>query len=666
MNPPTTRHYEPRHPALPDPPSPRTRKGWQATPLILSVPLGLLAVALLYLSLGMLVGWSEERIDRPVERRQQATAAAREELELGLERAEEEVDYIRSADDPDPTEVAVAEKVRDRLREAKAELDEKTDKSFGERAELYVGRWFEGTNPDLWAPWQLLVGDYFKPGAFSETPPLLPSETPESVTPEAVDPEAPLPEVRPHPYETMASRGQWPYVLFYGVTTFVTGLLLLVAFGGALFRVGAGLYIARAGQLVFLAWSLMFMVASWKLGNFFATEQYFDDYVWQVKWWAQMNWPVALAAAVVFVCFVWSFRADALWLYRGQDVAVARGDLIFEDVRTNGEDPNYRRSVYWALFCHFFAIYLVWVLLGLFGCIQPFNYPSGSGNPVVAMVKVVQPKKVVKKKYIFNPNSPISFYVPELEDSEIEEQVDEATELAYQTSQGQPGAVGEGGGQTGGLMGPGGPITFVRLKHGGRGWEDGYPQADQNFLKFIEKNFKWEVEDRPREHLNVRDLKKYPLGRGPGVIYITGTGGINLNSREIQDLRTYLVDNKAMLFADAGSSDFDRSFRRLVDRMFGRGSLKTVADDDPIFRAPNSFPNGPPPLWHHGGFASRQVRDEKGNRLVFYYPGDLNDAWKPGGGGQPPRVVQEAFGVGANIYFHGVRQYVNANREHYD
>jgi len=206
-------------------------------------------------------------------------------------------------------------------------------------------------------------------------------------------------------------------------------------------------------------------------------------------------------------------------------------------------------------------------------------------------------------------------------------------------------------------------IAFVRLKHRGDGWDDGHPQAGKALLSYIGERIYWDVEGGPREPLEAEDLAKYPPGAGPAVIYLTGHGAIVLTAAEVNALRDYLVESKAMLFADAGSPEFDRSFRLMVGRMFGRGAMETVADDDPICRAPNVLRHGPPPLWHHGGFACRQVRDEAGNRLVFYHPGDLNDAWKPGGGGLKPAAVDEAFQLGANIFFHGIRQYVNANRQ---
>ena len=115
--------------------------------------------------------------------------------------------------------------------------------------------------------------------------------------------------------------------------------------------------------------------------------------------------------------------------------------------------------------------------------------PKGSGNPAVAMVRIVKPKKKKKrKKYILSTDSAILFDVPELDDSELVEEIDEDTQLTYVAdTSAAHGALGTGGGDKPGWADglEGGQIRFIRLEYNGPDWDDGMDPsegADVNFL----------------------------------------------------------------------------------------------------------------------------------------------------------------------------------------
>ena len=72
------------------------------------------------------------------------------------------------------------------------------------------------------------------------------------------------------------------------------------------------------------------------------------------------------------------------------------GDRVLEDLRTHGRDPRHRRSLYASAFTHILILVIIPYILSLGGCVEAYKVPKGSGNPVVAMVKMVKPKK--KKK----------------------------------------------------------------------------------------------------------------------------------------------------------------------------------------------------------------------------------------------------------------------------
>ena len=67
----------------------------------------------------------------------------------------------------------------------------------------------------------------------------------------------------------------------------------------------------------------------------------------------------------------------------------------------------------------------------MWGCVQNYLVPYGSGTPTVAVVQVVKKKEKKKKKLVLNPNSAIYFHVPDLDDSDIHRDVEEMTQLTY-------------------------------------------------------------------------------------------------------------------------------------------------------------------------------------------------------------------------------------------
>ena len=77
------------------------------------------------------------------------------------------------------------------------------------------------------------------------------------------------------------------------------------------------------------------------------------------------------------------------------------GDNTLEDLRTHGKDPQYRKSIYASVVTHLTILVLIPWILQLGGCITPYKVPKGSGNPVVAMVKMVKPKKKKSRLSLF-------------------------------------------------------------------------------------------------------------------------------------------------------------------------------------------------------------------------------------------------------------------------
>jgi hypothetical protein len=143
---------------------------------------------------------------------------------------------------------------------------------------------------------------------------------------------------------------------------------------------------------------------------------------------------------------------------------------------------------------------------------------------------------------------------------------------------------------------------------------------------------------------------------------MTGDGGISVSDREVRIMREYLTAG-GMLFADCASPVWHNSFQGFAKRVFPGESLIRIPDDDVIFQLPNPFPNGAPPMWHHGGRHALGIK-YKGRWAVFYFPGDMNDAWKAGRSGLSEQDAEQAFDLGLNIVYYSFSNYLELTRKH--
>jgi hypothetical protein len=391
-----------------------------------------------------------------------------------------------------------------------------------------------------------------------------------------------------------------------------------------------------------------------------------------ITWW-QLVWPWMLVIAGVGLLHTFAWRRRTVNLYHGLEspprvhlTEPAPGDIFLEDVRTFGPDPQHRASIFGSTFAHvFFLLILPWLLAH--GCVDPYYIPEGSGNPVVMMVQVVQPQKKKPKKYILRPNSAIYFDVPDLTESEVEKEVKQESEATYKANnQTLVGMMGAGGGKKGGWPEGMGrhPVRFIRLQYDGSDWNDGMGSdgADMAFLSEFEQFTGFKTANQSEAH-GMRLLTQYPKGFAPPFVYMTGNGRINTSQAERDALREYLLDG-GMLFADAGSRSWDSSFRNWIRQVFPGKSLVSISLDDPIFQMPTAFPNGPPMMWEHGGSRCLGMKHD-GRWIVFYHPGDLNDAWKGGQvSGLNKRQTEGAFELGVNIIYYAFTHYLEETRKY--
>ncbi len=472
------------------------------------------------------------------------------------------------------------------------------------------------------------------------------------------------------PVEIYLKDGPYAQLLGYAFTTLVVvGLAWAVAGLVSLLRNTATLQLLRVATIMVAPAAIGFVVLVWltlfSLHNagilINGAEQ--DRATIILLWW-DICWPAlnVLLAAMLVQVVLW--RRSVVSAFTKQDGTALRGDVLLEDWRTHGKDPRARKSFYGSFVTHFVIIILIPFLLQIDGCVEAYRVPQGSGEPAVAEVKVVKKKKE-KKKLTLRPNSAIIFDIPDLDDTEVDKMMEEMTQARYEASvNAKAGKLGKGGGKKGGW--PEGmedyKIRFIRLNHGGEGWDDGMNQtdADINFLHAFAKATGFDKIANKGESHSIALLDKYPEDGFPPFVYLTGNGGMGrVSSKEIEILREYCLGG-GMLIADAGSAIFDRSFKEFIGKVFPDKPLLDIADDDMIYQLPYGFPNGAPAFWAHGGTRARGIKHE-GRWIVFYHPGDMNDAWKsPGYSDVTPEMRDAATQLGINLVYYAFNQWNDA------
>ena len=432
-----------------------------------------------------------------------------------------------------------------------------------------------------------------------------------------------------------------------------------------------GLWALRIGLTAASLSLLAVVVLLWVLAGSLAERGVFGGQASdEVMWWAGLVWPMAAGIVGLATLYIISHSSAAMQVYRtpvrGE---VPMGDRILESARTGGGDPEYRRSWITSAVLHA-AILIGPLFIPYLGCVEPYRVPKGEGNPVVQMVQVVRPKPIEQPVLIFNPHSAISFYKPDITESQIKTEVEEETELEYEATNAMAGQMGAGGGKQGGW--PDGmedaEVRFIRLQHGGRRWDDGMGSpghADENFLAEFHRRTGFKVRGQGESH-PIAALAKYPPGHAPPFVYITGDSLPTPSARDLKVLRAYL-ESGGMLFGDASTPKFDSDFRGFIRSLFsGSGyELRKISLDDPIFRQPYVLPDGAPQVQPHNPsqrYAMGVYHAKQKRWMVFYHPGDLNDAWKDGASGMNRRVVEAAYDTGVNIVYHAFTHYLQETK----
>ena len=415
-----------------------------------------------------------------------------------------------------------------------------------------------------------------------------------------------------------------------------------------------------AGFYLWVTWQSCFAI----LHNSIDIDGSKQDKATTLRLWWSVAWPAL--AMVIFAAWTHvMLRSRSVYAaFTREDGPVMAGDRVLEDIRTHGREPRHRRSLYLSAFTHIFILILLPWILSLGGCVEAYKVPKGSGNPVVAMVKMVKPKKKKKQTLSLRPNSAILFQQPDLDDTQVDQVMEEQTQATYQANNAKSGKMGKGGGKEGGW--PEGmenyKIRFIRLEHSGAGWDDGMDEsgADINFLRaFAQATGFKKIASKGESH-SIALLKKYPKDGFPPFVFLTGNGKMgNVSAADQKILRDYCL-NGGMLIADAGSVNFHQTFMHFIRQVFPDKPLIDIADDDMLYQVPYTFPNGAPPFWRLGGTRALGIKHE-GRWIAFYHPGDMNGAWKSQGYTDvTPEMRDAAMNLGVNLIYYSFNQWNDA------
>lgn len=340
------------------------------------------------------------------------------------------------------------------------------------------------------------------------------------------------------------------------------------------------------------------------------------------------------------------------------------GELIAQNLECKGKNPGIYRSFYWVLAYHFFILLVLPVLLKSCYGLDEYTIPKGDGGGQIAptQVKKIKKKKKPKKRLVLNPNSAFIFAMPDIPDEELVQDLDEQTSEQYTATGGTFGSGKKSGGKPGWPNGmDNGVIRFIRLKYAGGDWDQDMGKgADYNMLIKIKEYAGFNIAP-DTEFITVDELENRFRNKKkkPPFVYITGRGGINMTTKEVKQLRKYLLEDGGLLFADNGGGSFNSSFRNLVKRVLPNHEMVDIANDDIIYQQPFYFPNGAPRLWHHSGDRALGVKNS-GRWIVFYHQGDINDAWKTGGSGVSAQQQSEAYKMGANVIAYAFGEYLKS------
>jgi hypothetical protein len=473
---------------------------------------------------------------------------------------------------------------------------------------------------------------------------------------------------------------------------------MVVAGIGAVCLVSAAVLstVRRPGSIVWLRHLLLpsylavslFLFATMRMANLINEkllslkigEDTLDD---PYKIWLTSGWNRAGAIAAIAIAIL-CLAAHFISMRRRVIAAYASAD---ERVSVEKRNVAYHNNMDGSVIVHALLIIVLPVFLQMHGC-GPLEYAlpgggggGGGGGPQQQQVIKVVKKQQKRRKHFSRPNSAITFYVPKMDESEVAKVVDLATEntlvanpndVNLGNGTGGPGSgFGAGGGSGGGWPGgdPNAVVRFLRLQYNCTKWNDGFDdgtRADGNFLDELHKVSHLKTSDHG-EAVTAEQLRRFKKGSQPPFLFMTGEANFDMPDAECKVIRQYCLDG-GMIFADCGEESWDNAFDPWCRKVFPEHKLLDISNDDDIFKAYYFFPSGAPGLWQHRGNNIRSSANAMGVKhdgrwVIFYFRGDMNDAWKSGHNGASQAVWDQSFRLGINVVKYAIDHYWAMNRK---
>lgn len=289
---------------------------------------------------------------------------------------------------------------------------------------------------------------------------------------------------------------------------------------------------------------------------------------------------------------------------------------------------------------------------------EEYDLPAGGGNdsPQAMSVKV---QKVVRKRYVINPYSNVSFAAPPPIDS-IDVKLQEETANRYQVGMGD-GGLGQGDGDGGGFGSgkDGGKIRFIRLRHSDKSWDKNFGiGGDKNLLtelvvRFPKMNGKVAEET---ESMDVVALGNFKQKASPPLVYVGGAGAFAPSAADKRILKSYLTERHGMILGDTlGAGGFNGSFATVMTELTGTIPVE-IPRDDPIHKRPFEVPQLPFVVAHARPTVPLGWKID-GRWAVYLHPGALSDAWRDDRAGIKKSIADQCYLLGINIISYAHREH---------
>ncbi|NQT39555.1 MAG: DUF4159 domain-containing protein [Planctomycetes bacterium] len=281
------------------------------------------------------------------------------------------------------------------------------------------------------------------------------------------------------------------------------------------------------------------------------------------------------------------------------------------------------------------------------GCEEIYEMPAGGGQQM-ALAQTVRVKTIKRKKFVVNPYSAILFNPPPIDDVQLS--LTEATEHAYTVGYGEGAGAGFGGGTARGK------VRLIRLEYTGGNWDQNFGiGGDDNMLREYGIRTRHKVADKT-ESRRIIQLRNFPVGKSPPLVYMTGQQNISLTNTEVKILRDFLTTKHGMLFGDnCGSRHFHNQFVAMMNRVLPGIRPVTIPLDDAIHKVPYPIAFFPYASPHGGREALGWWKD--GRWLCYYHPGDIGDAWRDDHAGVRAEIWEACYQLGTNIIFYAHTEY---------